>query len=210
MKFILTLAGICLSLVITAQQADEKNGLPGTFSLGTRNTFSSFNDDESFGKGIGGQFRLQISNRLNSEWYFDYITSRNGELTYRNDYHIGWSILYYPGKTADFSKLLQPYIIIGHCFDYTKVASQKDPENFAGRLSMATQAGIGNHFNITQKLDCSISGQYMFHLGKEIQTITTGNEVIFEKKPFSHLHGHLLLTISFNYKFLDLFQAVKE
>ncbi|HEY0354683.1 MAG TPA: hypothetical protein VGC29_00685 [Flavisolibacter sp.] len=205
MKISFTCILLGFALITSAQQSSSKSTLPGTFSLGTRNTISAFNDDESIGKGIGGQFRLQLLNRLGSEWYFDYITSRNGELTYRNDYHIGWSVLYYPGKTIDFSKLLQPYIIIGHCFDYTKVADQKNSKNFAEGLSMATQAGVGNHFNITQKLDCSLSGQYMFHLGKEITTNTTGGEVSFEKKPFSQLHGHLLFTISFNYKFVDLF-----
>lgn len=205
MKIIFTSILLGFGLMASSQQPGVKSTLPGTFSLGTRNTVSSFNDDESIGKGIGGQFRLQLSNRLGSEWYFDYITSKNGELTYRNDYHIGWSVLYYPGKTVDFSKLLQPYIIIGHCFDYTKIVDQKNNRNFADRLSMATQAGIGNHFNITPKLDCSLSGQYMFHLGKEITTTTTGGEPSFEKKPFSQLHGHLLFTLSFNYKFIDLF-----
>jgi hypothetical protein len=27
-----------------------------------------------------------------------------------------------PGKVVDFSKLFQPYIIAGHCFDYSLVA----------------------------------------------------------------------------------------
>ena len=73
------------------------------------------------GVGIGGQFRLQLGKRLNTEWYFDYLTSEVGDFAQRNDYHIGWSVMYYPGKHVDFSRLLQPYLILGHCFDYTDV-----------------------------------------------------------------------------------------
>ncbi len=183
---------------------DIKINFPGTFSLGTRNTISMFNDDNATGKGIGGQFRIQFSNRMNTEWYFDYITSKNESYTFRNDYHIGWSVMLYTKSNNQFERLLQPFVIAGHCFDFSKVTEQKNNSNSAGRMSMATQAGIGTHINITQKLDCSLSGQYMLHFGKEIETILKGNEVIIEKKNFSQPHGHLLLSLCFNYKFFHL------
>lgn len=197
---------LATALYSSAQQANNGNGTggPGSFSLGTRNTISVFNDDEGIGKGIGGQFRLQLTNRLNTEWYFDYITSRNGQYTFRNDYHIGWSVLLYTRSNHSFEKLLQPYLIAGHCFDYSKVMAQNDKANTASRLSMATQAGIGTHINITRKLDCSLSGQYMLHFGKELETNIDADQVFIERKPFTHPHGHLLVTISFNYLFADL------
>lgn len=188
-----------------AQLIKSANFRPaGAFSLGTRNTVSMFSDDPGTGVGIGGQARIQISDRINTEWYFDYITSKNKTFTNRNDYHIGWSVMYYPGKTTDFSNLMQPYIIAGHCFDYSKVMEQKNKSNYAERYSMATQAGIGTHINITRLLDCSLSGQYMLHFGKQIETTITKNEVAFEKRDFSSPDGHLLFTVSFNYKFFNL------
>jgi opacity protein-like surface antigen len=110
----------------------------------------------------------------------------------------------YLGDDLYSGQLLQPYLIAGHCFDYSKVAGQSNKSNSASRTSMATQAGIGTHINITEKLDCSLSGQYMVHFGKDIETTIEGESVVIEKKDFSHPHGHLLFTISFNYKFFNL------
>jgi len=176
----------------------------GTFSLGTRNTISMFNDDEAIGKGIGGQFRLQFSERLNSEWFADFITSKNGHYTFRNDYHIGWSLMYYFGTNAHFEKLLQPYFIAGHCFDYSLVKEQRNETNSANRLSMATQAGAGTHLNISKRFDCSLSVQYMIHFGKEIETNITDEGITIERKNFSSPDGHLLVSLSFNYKLASL------
>lgn len=193
--------------LLMAQSADNTFARRGTFSIGTRNTFSAFNDDQGVGKGIGGQFRLQFSKRLNSEWYFDYITSKDHEITFRNDYHIGWSIMYYPGTHVAFEKLLQPYIIAGHCFDYSKVSAQKDPANFADRWSMAAQAGLGTHVNFTPRFDCSLASQYMLHFGKEIETSIDKERVLIEKKDFTSPHAHILFSISFNYKLGNLWKG---
>ena len=170
---------------LPAQEKTSARNWNGIFSLGTRNTVSFFNDDHAVGCGIGGQFRIQFSPRLNSEWFFDYITSKNEDYTYRNDYHIGWSILYYPGKVTDFSNLFQPYFIAGHCFDYSKVTEQPDKSNSMSRLSMATQAGLGTHINITDRFDCSLSSQYMVHFGKDIKTTIDQNEVLIQKLPYT-------------------------
>ncbi len=176
----------------------------GKVSLGTRNTFSMFNDDPGIGIGIGGQTRLQISERINTEWFFDYITSKYKTYTNRNDYHFGWSVMYYPGNTVDFSNLLQPYIIAGHCFDYSKVWEQQNRSNNADRWSMATQAGLGSHININRSLDCSLSAQYMLHFGKEIETGIDKGIVNIEKQNYTSVDGHFLVTVSFNYKFFNL------
>jgi hypothetical protein len=204
-KAIITAALFCIGQLSFCQKYISKStDASGRFSLGTRNTASLFSDDSGPGLGIGGQFRLQITERLNTEWFADYITSKNGSYTVRNDYHIGWSVLFYPGKTRDFSKLLQPYIIAGHCFDYSVVMEQGNPQNQADRTSMATQTGFGTHININSKLDCSISAQYMLHFGKEIHTEIETDAIHIEKLDHSSPHGHLLITMSFNYKFADL------
>jgi hypothetical protein len=112
--------------------------------------------------------------------------------------------MYYFGSNLRFEKLLQPYFLAGHCFDYSVVTEQNHEENSANRLSMATQAGAGIHLNFTPRFDCSISAQYMLHFGKEIETTISNEVVTIEKKNFSTPHGHLLFTLSFNYKFASL------
>ncbi len=172
----------------------------GSFSLGTRNTISIFNHDDATGIGIGGQFRVQVSRRINTEWFFDYIPSKNNLYTTKRDYHFGWSVMYYPGATIDYSNRFQPYILAGHCFDYSKIAEKKKPANYADRWTMATQAGLGMHVNITEDFDCSLSGQYMLHFGKEINTTIGKDAVTFVKEKGSGPDGHLLFTVSVNYK----------
>jgi hypothetical protein len=194
---------ICANAEAQRQHAPRSQA-SGNFSLGTRNTVSAFSDDPGTGLGIGGQFRLQVSKRMNTEWYADYITSKFGNYSVRNDYHIGWSVLIYPGNNTDFTRFFQPYFIAGHCFDYSLVRTLMGPEQSEDRYSMATQAGVGTHLNITTKLDCSLSTQYMLHFGKEIETEVEQDAVLLTKHNYSTPHGHLLFTISFNYKFADL------
>lgn len=188
-----------LPLMAEAQQENAEVNPAGQVSIGTRNTFSFFNDDEGMGKGIGGQFRIRLGRRLNSEWFFDYINSRNQVYTSRNDYHIGWSLLFYISQSSE-KQLLQPYFIAGHCFDFSKIQAQADKSNAASRLSMATQAGAGTHIRIQPRFDCSLAAQYMLHFGKELSTRIENEEILIEKKSFTHPHGHLLFTISFNYQ----------
>ncbi len=207
MKLILCSAVLLLQSTILLAQFGNFSGhesYAGTVSIGTRNTFSMFNDDAGVGMGIGGQSRVQISDHVNTEWFFDYITSKNKTYTTRNDYHVGWSVMYYPGSTVDFSNRLQPYILVGHCFDYSKVFEQKNRANAEGRWTMATQAGLGTHINISEFLDCSISSQYMLHFGKEIETTIDKEIVIIEKADYSRPDGHLLFSVSFNYKLFHL------
>ena len=62
---------ICILLLITitaSPQAQDKNG--GSFSLGVRSTVSTFSH-EGFGLGTGGQFRIQLNERVNSDWFAD-------------------------------------------------------------------------------------------------------------------------------------------
>lgn len=203
-----------LLLPATAVLAQEKKPSatyqsPGMFSLGTRNTVSMFDDDNAMGIGIGGQARLQLTKRINTEWYFDYITSKNAKLTYRNDYHIGWSVMYYLAKNIELERFIQPYIIAGHCFDYSKVMEQGNKKNSADRVSMATQAGLGTHFNIGSRLDCSLSAQYMLHFGKDIETSVDKGTVLIEKTNMTTPDGHFLVTFSFNYKFFHLWSVPK-
>ena len=71
----------------------EKQG--GYFSLGLRNTISLFNhgDPREIGTGAGGHFRLQLADRVNTEWYADILPANIRNKAHRMDYHIGWSVM---------------------------------------------------------------------------------------------------------------------
>ena len=205
------IAASMLLISITSFAGDEKKVRQegsGNFSLGTRNTISMFSDDAATGIGIGGQSRFQFNDKLNSEWYFDYIPSQTST-THRDDYHIGWSVMYYPGKNVHFDHVLQPYLIAGHCFDYSVVSEVGNKSNNADRFSSATQAGVGTHFNITKRFDFSLSAQYMLHFGKEVEAemIPGEDNMDIHRSEFVKPDGHFLVTLSFNYKFVNLYRG---
>ena len=151
-----------LPLVSHSQIMNDKGGPGGRLSLGLRSTFSTFNshEEESNGIGVGGQFRIQFADRVNSDWFFDFIQSDIGNFATRTDYHIGWSVLYYLVKPkwgrlewstfgdAPFQRL-RPYVLAGHCFDYTRLVSNFDNNNLIERWSSAVQAGAGTHVNLS-------------------------------------------------------------
>lgn len=156
----------------------------GSFSLGSRSTLSLFNQ-QGLGTGVGGQFRVGLSDRVNTEWFADYLFVKSDQ-TSRKDYHIGWSVMYYPWLT---DKKLQPYFLSGHCFDYSDL--QKKGEVYTShqdKWSSAIQAGAGTHLFLDDHSDLSLSTQYMIHLGK-------GHHPSVEKE------SHVLLTLSYNYQF---------
>lgn len=194
---------ICTIGTAQAQELAQKGSRGGTFSLGVRSTFSVFNahQDESNGMGLGGQFRLQFADQVNSDWFFDYLQSDLGNHASRKDYHIGWSVLYYPLKNPG---RLQPYILAGHCFDYTEITSNFDRSNRDDRLSSAVQAGLGVHLNLTPRLDLSFVGQYMIHLGPELDAQYENGTLHFHEHGGSSMEGHLLFNVGINYKIADL------
>lgn len=191
----------------------QMNREPGVFQLGMRNTYSLFGDQGTTGMGVGGQFRLMLGKKINTEWFADYIQNDLYNLGKRIDGHIGWSVMFY---LLDEPKKIDPYLIAGHCFDYTKVTVynsliQNNSGETSHRWSSAAQMGVGTHVPIGEKFDLSLSAQYMVHLGNDIHTHLhsengveyleieqqeTNNKLTFE--------GHLLLTMSLNIKIADL------
>ncbi len=215
MTRILLIVSFFLPMMLFAQEdvsttAAEKES--GTFSLGVRNTFSTFGATENLGVGFGGQFRIRVSNRINTEWFTDFINEDIDGLATRNDYHIGWSVMIYPFKTK--AKLV-PYVLAGHCFDYTKVRTTyniytSNPPQTVSRLSSATQVGLGTHINLSEIVDISLSSQYMMHLGSDVHAETHEHngvkEIHIAKEGHSgfSLEGHLLFTLSVNFKIAQL------
>ena len=209
-KTLIAVLLLTFTSLIANEYASARELNTGNFSLGTRNTISSFNYDAAIGIGIGGQARFQFSDKLNSEWYADYIPSET-KIARREDYHIGWSLMFYPGNYVQFDRLLQPYLIAGHCFDYSIVSQHGQRSNSADRFSSATQAGIGTHFNITKRFDCSVSAQYMLHFGKEIEIEKgIGDAMDIHRSESVKPDGHLLITVSFNYKFVNFWNGWKS
>lgn len=200
------LAITLMSLLFTFQGVSQDLSKAGMFSLGSRSTISLFNHYGSgIGTGMGGQFRIQLSNRVNTEWYLDYISSQAGGVIGRKDLHIGWSVFFYYLKNNSSSdKLLQPFFEVGHCFDHTYV-NEIGTDNFLERWSSAVQLGTGVSFNLTPRLDLSTKMQYMIHLGSDIDADLYDDghnhtHVALSKNKGVDLEGHMLVTISMNYK----------
>lgn len=204
MRYLLIFALFCSNWIFAQELPLKGESRGGIFSLGMRTTLSTFNGhhNESNGLGLGGQFRLQFANRVNSDWFFDYIRSDIGDYATRTDYHIGWSVLYYPFNYNN--ALVQPYILAGHCFDKTDMFENGNRSNNVTRWSSAAQAGLGVHFNITPRFDISVVSQYMLHLGNEVHAHLHNGVVEFHEKTGSSMEGHLLFHVGINYKIADL------
>lgn len=193
-----TLVVILFIAVNVFAQAERQKFKP-IVSVGTRNVISFLSSQGGVGKGIGGHLRIQLSKRINTEWFMDYVTSKN-EPTAMNEYHIGWSLMYYLKKENDYTRLLKPYIMAGHCFDNIHVFEIDNKTNRQSLVNMATTAGMGTHINITPRFDCSITGQYMLDFGREIVKQTNEGKLNLVKSDHTTVDGHPLIAISFNYK----------
>ena len=75
---------------VNAQVSDFpklKKSYSGLFSLGSRTTLSSFNaHTQTATLGYGGNFRLQLADRVSTDWFADYLPSADG-VTKREDFH---------------------------------------------------------------------------------------------------------------------------
>ena len=78
MKHLLSLCFLSIAGAILAQPMNYKGAQGGTLSFGQRTTLSAFNHgNEASALGIGGQFRIRLSERINTEWFFDYLPATN-------------------------------------------------------------------------------------------------------------------------------------
>lgn len=200
---------VAIMLLAWKLSISQEQSKSGRFELGTRTTISLFENDGHAGFGSGGQFRIWLGNSLNTEWYADFITTNISNLGNRKTTHIGWSVMFYP---LNSTRKLSPYLIAGHCFDRAKITVYDDHLTTKSRRSAAVQVGLGTSLYLTEKLDLSISGQYMIHIGDDIHTyeiVLDGKKTLTFDNPDSHQHahskgtameGHILITTSINYK----------
>ncbi len=216
-KYILILS-VLLSSMVQGQKVERTNTHKGEVSFGVRTTESLFSESGNyFGLGAGWQFRIRISDKSNTEWFADWITTDIGGLGHRYDAHIGESVIIYPGKRISEKKRFTPYVLGGFCGDYTKVESNyrfdEHTDSYGRqskeRWSFATQLGLGTHYNITERLDVSLSTQYVLHFGKDIHSEIESNH---HGEDYLHIHeddeggleGHLFITLSVNFVVFDL------
>lgn len=211
-------------LLLSAQNKTEdtyalkREHVDGQFSLGVRNTASLFGHADDYGLGYGGQFRIRVGKRLNTEWYTDYIKTDYSGVGHRETAHIGWSVMFYPFNTATRKGSFTPYIIAGHCFDYAKVESNLYYDAVIGdfnsdnakRWTSAVQLGIGTSYHFTDRLDMTLTAQYMSHLGNdihsEVEELNDGSGKylrIDDDRSELTMEGHLLITMSLNYILFD-------
>lgn len=202
---------LLLSMHVQSQELTIKNTQGGIFSLGVRTTTSVF-EHQDFGisgSGYGGQFRIQLSNRLNTEWFFDYMKGNIQNKASRTDYHVGWSVMYY--FTDKPNPVVKPYILAGHCFDRTELYDNSNRSNSIFKNSSAIQAGGGVHFNLSPRMDITLISQYMFHLGKDVHAHIHDDEPIeFERHNGTGMEGHLLVTVGLNYKIADIWNKGRK
>ena len=196
----LVLLFCCMVLLFSNAQDDIKrlNGA-GDFSLGIRSTTSFFDNTNSVlpGIGTGGDFRIRLSDRVNTDWFADYIMSTTNYLK-RNDFHIGWSVMFYPFNYAN--KGFKPYVLAGHCFDYSQFIDLKNFNHSDERWSSAIQGGLGTHYYFTDRFDMIFQAQYMMHLGTHLESEVVNSEIQFKSEKGALSEGHLLITLGFNYK----------
>jgi len=187
-----------------SQPLNIKKTQSGIFSTGIRTTISTFNGGElsNIGTGLGGQFMIQLSDRINTSWYADYIRGSSNELSTRTDYHIGWSVMYILTKKR--TPKIKPFVMAAHCFDYTKLTENANLSNSITRGSSAIQMGGGFHYNLTERMDLTFVSQYMIHLGEDIHAEVRNGNLEYEKHKGAGLEGHLLFHIGINYKIADL------
>jgi hypothetical protein len=189
----LMLLSLLIPLVSTAQEREHLDKESGYFQLGIRNTISAFS-------------------RVNTDWFADYITTDIAGIARRSDLHIGWSVLAYPLNYETTKGKLTPYILAGHCFDYTKV-SKNNSNFYRDKWSSAVQAGLGAHYNITDRMDISLTAQYMMHLGYDVHAevfdFEGHKDVLIEKERNRGVEGHLLVNLSMNVRLFDMWDQHK-
>lgn len=216
----LKLTACLLLLLFPVLSYSQQDSLPinkryptsGMFSLGVRSTISLFSHGslDEIGYGAGAHFRLQMHDRINTEWYMDVMSTDIQKVANRMDYHIGWSVMFYIIHPRGFTRPVTPFAEAGHCFDYTRITPNGRINEAAERWSSAVQMGAGTHFNITPKFDITLKCQYMFHLGNDLHAhVHNGNEVHIEEHTSAGWEGHLLVTLSANYKIARLWKSKK-
>lgn len=193
----------CCSQTQAQEVLHLKHKPAGVFALGVRmnEAMVEFPDDHSTSLGVGGQMRLQFSNRLNSEWFLDFSRSDVMPGITRTDYYFGSDLMIYLRKNL---RRIQPYAVVGPGIAAYRINSVTNGNNSASVFLPAAQAGLATHFNVTYRFDLSLTAQYIMEYGHDLETTLNGDEVTISRSTEKKFEGHPQLTLSMNFKIADL------
>ena len=180
----------------------------GMLSLGARNNMNIFFlDGQEPGIGSGASLRLQLLDRLSTEWFADVITGNIHNKANRMDAHIGWNVMFYLIDPKGFTRKLTPFIAAGHCFDYTGIKINGENQKRVQKWTSAVQMSLGCHYNITPKFDISLTTLYDLHLGRELEAeIQKDGSVAIAEHKNAGWEGHIMFIISAHYKLCQLWK----
>ena len=215
LKLYLALVLILSCAAPAAAQQKKRSERSGYFSITQRTSMSMWglNEWALTGLGKGTAFRIQFSDRLNSEWYGDFIKTQYKGKAFRSDRHLTNSIMFYLRKPDTSNYKFQPFISASmFCLDFTHVESIYPGGESLERFSFSQQFGIGSHFFLTERADISIYAQYYNHLGNDIHIDEhpDGSIHIREQKGRISLEGHVFLVFSAGYRIGDIWGKKKE
>jgi len=196
-----------------SHKKEKKNGAKsiesGYFSITQRTSISlwGLNEWRLTGLGKGTAFRIQLTKRLNTEWYGDVIKTEYKGKVVRRDRHLTNSLMFYL-REPDTSKLqiFRPFISASiFCLDFTRLDEVKPGGQSMSRFSFSQQFGIGSHFFFTDRADISIYMQYYNHLGNDVHIDDRNGHIHLEAvKERISLEGHMFMVFSVGYRFGDL------
>ena len=200
------------SKVISKTKEIFTDNFGGVVSFGARTDVNIFTAaPKSPGIGTGGSVRIQMLDRLNTEWFGDYITSSLYGKVHRVDAHIGWNVMFYILSPKGFTRKFTPFIAAGQCFDYTSVQMNGENPQLYKKSTAAVQMEVGCHYNITPRFDISLATLYDLHLGKDLDTdLNPDGTVSVTESKGAGWEGHVMIILSAHYKIFRLWNVKKK
>lgn len=199
---------LMLSFAAAAQKPLKvKYTTAGIFSLGVRVPFgfAGSPDGLNVSQGLGLNSRIQLGKHYNTEYYGEYLRGKYGDSAIRSNAHIGASFML---STQNKLRRVQPFFFAGPDADYEKIHETTDFSNAASRWNFAVHAGMGMHINVSWRSDITLSTAYMLHFGPKIETVSTGDQPLFVANG-NGVDGQFMLTVSMNFKMLDLWKKIR-
>ncbi|MBX7110168.1 MAG: hypothetical protein K1X61_16070 [Chitinophagales bacterium] len=179
----------------------------GIFSLGVRVPFAFAGSPDGLNgsQGFGLSSRVQLGYHYNTEFYGEYLKGRYGDNAIKGNAHIGGSFIL---CTQHKLRRVQPIFFAGPDADFEQVHETIDKSNAASRWNFAAHAGMGMHINVSWRSDITVSTSYMMHFGPKIETISSGDQTTYTTGA-NGVDGQFMITISMNYKMLDLWKKIQ-
>jgi len=181
----------------------------GRITFGLRGGACTVFDPNSIGFGYGAQVRIRPAKHWDIELYGDYFTTNISNLVNINygkhyDTRIGGNILYYWINHPYRNHKYTPFVLLGISNEYNEILSKQiNTYKFQGWAPWV-DAGIGEHYNITPRIDLTLEGIYVIPLGvhpaSSLEIIRTTEFLNVEnQRAFSK--GGVFAIISLNYTF---------